>query len=73
MGVRATLLTVAPIAASKTQAVLLGVDIVGLLASAELKCQEAMQILSVLNTDVFTPAGDATAQGIMTAQTTALN
>jgi len=73
MGVRTTLLTTAPITASKTQAAVLGIDVTGMLAEAELKCQEAMQILNVLNVDVFTPASDGTASAIMAAQVTALS
>jgi hypothetical protein len=72
MTVRTGLLATAPITASKTQAAIIGIDITGMLAEAELKCQEIQQILSVLNVDVFTPAGDTTAAGVMTTQSAAL-
>jgi hypothetical protein len=59
MGVKTNLAAVVLTAGDKTQAALLGIDAAGLLAEAQLKMQEATQMLNVLITDVLTPAGDA--------------
>lgn len=59
MGVRANLAAITLTGGDKTQMSSLGIDAAGLLALAQLKMQEATQILNVLITDVLTPASDA--------------
>jgi hypothetical protein len=59
MGVKTNLAGITLTVGDKTQAALLGIDAVGLLAEAQLKMQEATQMLNVLITDVLTPASDA--------------
>lgn len=72
MGVKTALAATAPIPASITQAESLGIDVPGNLALLALKCQEVTALMKLLNTDVFTPASDATAAAIMAAQVTAM-
>jgi hypothetical protein len=73
MGVRTALIAVAPIAASTTQAELLGFDLPGNLLKMELQCQELIKQMTELKNDVFTPASDATAATAMSTQITALS
>lgn len=73
MGVRATLAGITLTAGDKTQMATLGIDAAGLLALAQLKCQEAIQALNVLVTDVLTPASDAGNITTVNAQITALS
>lgn len=57
MGVKTTLAGLTISAAGKAQAEIAGCDIAGCLAIAELKCQEATNILNYLVADVLTPGG----------------
>jgi hypothetical protein len=73
MGVRAILAGVVLTANDKTQAQSLGIDAAGLLAEAQLKCQEVIQICNVLISDVMNPAGDGGNVTTLNAQITAIN
>jgi hypothetical protein len=73
MGVKTNVAAISPIAASFTQAETLGIDVKGLLASIQLKCQEATQMLNVLATDVATPASDSTFSTAISTAITALS
>ena len=56
-----------------TQAETLGIDAKGLMVVAQAKCDDLKQLLSVLVSDVLTPAGDSTNSTTLTNQITALS
>jgi hypothetical protein len=73
MGVKTTLAGVTLTAADITQAETLGIDAKGLMLTAAAKCDDLKQLLSVLVTDVLTPASDAANITTLNAQITALS
>jgi hypothetical protein len=73
MGVKATLLGITLTAGDITQAETLGIDVKGLMTTAEAKCDDLKQLLSVIINDVLTPAGDASNITTLNAQITALS
>lgn len=73
MGVRAALAGITLTGGDNTQAGTNGIGAAGMLALAQLKCQEATQILNVLITDVLTPASDAGNITTINTQITALS
>jgi hypothetical protein len=73
MGVKATLAGVTLTAADISQAEALGIDVKGMMATAQTKCDDLKQLLGVLISDVLTPAGDTTNASTLTAQITALS
>jgi hypothetical protein len=72
MSVKSSIAAITPTAADVTQAEKLGVDLTGCLYNLQLKCDEIVDLLNFLNTDVFTPAGDTTNAATLTAQVTAV-
>lgn len=83
MGARATLIalydnTVNPVVntlstSDLTVAAAAGSDVLGLIAEVNLKCQEAIQILTYLKNDVLTDAQDSTAYTAITTAITDLS
>lgn len=72
MSVKSAIAAISPIAASVTQAEKLGFDLNGNLTLLQLKCDELVDLMTTLNTDVFTPAGDTTASTAITTEVTAV-
>jgi hypothetical protein len=73
MGVKATLLGITLTAGDITQAETLGIDVKGLMTTAQAKCDDLKQLLSVIINDVMTPASDTTNATTLTNQITALS
>ena len=73
MGVKVTLAGVTLTAGDITQAETLGIDAKGPMVVAQAKCDDLKQLLSVLVTDVLTPASDASNITTLNAQITALS
>jgi hypothetical protein len=73
MGVKTTLAGITFTAGDKTQAEALGTDLTGFMELCTLKCQELTEMLTFLNTDILTPAGDSSNASTITTQITNLS
>lgn len=61
MGVKTSLAGITFTTGGKNQAEIAGADLTGLIAECQLKCQEAVAVLTYLVNDVLTPAGTESA------------
>ncbi|MGA3114861.1 MAG: hypothetical protein ABSF90_10575 [Syntrophobacteraceae bacterium] len=60
-------------AGDKTQAESIGADITGLMAEAATKCQELIDLLTFIKTDILTPASDSSNASTFATEITALS
>jgi hypothetical protein len=73
MGVKATLAGITLTGGDLTQAESLGLDVKGLMTTAQMKCDDLKSLLNLIASDVLTPAGDTTNAATLAAQVTALS
>lgn len=73
MGVKTALAAITLTAGDKTQAELIGSDVVGLMALADLKCRELITLLNFISADIMTPGGDSSNATTLGTQVTALS